>query len=146
LIRDLVPLSVSLPPYPTSTSGNPPNPGEIYLLQQSIPKTNTCKHLIKENRKQAYALMFGQCLPKLISKIKSSDSFASKDIDQDVVQLLLIVRGYYCQCNNHQQGTWALENAKHCVLVFYQGYDMSMMEYIENFKALVGVVETYGGA
>ncbi len=34
--------------------------------------------------------MFGQCSPELISKIKSSDSFANADLDQDVVQLLLI--------------------------------------------------------
>ncbi len=30
-IRDLVLPSMSLPPYPTRTSGNPPDPGEIYL-------------------------------------------------------------------------------------------------------------------
>ncbi len=145
-IRDLVFPSVSLPPYPTGSSGNPPDPGEIYLWQQSITKTNKRKLLIEENKKRAYGLVFGQCLPKLISKIKSSDSFASGDIDQDVVQLLFIVRGYCCQFDNHQQGTWALRNAKHRVLVFYQGYNMSMKEYIKNFKALVSVVETYGGA
>jgi hypothetical protein len=110
--------SMNLPPYPTGISGNPPNPGEIYLWQQSIIKTNKHKHLIEENKKQAYVLVFGQCLPKLISNIKSSDSFASTDVDQDVVQLLLIVRGYCCLFHNHQKGTWALENAKHRLLVF----------------------------
>jgi hypothetical protein len=32
------------------------------------------------------------------------------------------------------------------VSVFYQGYDMLTMEYIENFKALAGIIGTYGGA
>jgi hypothetical protein len=145
-IRDLVLPSVSLPPYPTGTSGNQPDPGEIYLWQQSITETNKRKLLIEENKMRAYALVFGQCLPELISKIKSSDCFASTDIDQDVVQLLLIVRGYCCQFDGHQQGTWALENAKNCVSVFYQGFDMWRMEDVENFKELVGVVETYGRA
>ncbi len=30
--------------------------------------------------------------------------------------------------------------------MFYQGYNISTTEYVENFKALVGVVKTYGGA
>jgi hypothetical protein len=92
----------------------------------------------------AIHLVFGQWLPELISKIKSLDNFASADIDQDAMHLLLIVRGYCCQFDDHQQGTWALENAKHRILVVYQGYNMSSMEYIKNFKALVGIVETYG--
>jgi hypothetical protein len=28
--------------------------------------------------------------------------------------------------------------------MFYQGYDMSTMEYVKNFKALVGIIKTYG--
>jgi hypothetical protein len=87
--------------------------------------------------------MFGQCLPRLISKIKSLDSFASADVDQDIVQLLLIVRGYCCHFDDHQWGTWALKNAKHCVSVVYQGYNMSTMENVENFKALISTVEIY---
>jgi hypothetical protein len=129
-IRDLVLPSMSLPPYPTGTSSNPPDPEEIYLWQQSITKMNTRKLLIKENKKRAYTLVFRQCLPELISKIKSLDSFMSADVDQDIVQLLLIVRGYCCQFDNHQKGTWALENVKHCILVFYQGYNMSTTEYV----------------
>ncbi len=53
-IRDLVLPSMSLPPYLTGTSINPPNPGEIYLWQRSITKTNKRKLLIEENKKRAY--------------------------------------------------------------------------------------------
>jgi hypothetical protein len=52
-IRDLVLPSMSLPPYPTGTRGNPPDPGAIYLWQQSINETNKRKLLIKENKKWA---------------------------------------------------------------------------------------------
>jgi hypothetical protein len=41
---------------------------------------------------------------------------------------------------------WALEQAKHQVSTYYQGHDTTNTEYVEHFKALVGVVETYGGA
>jgi hypothetical protein len=63
-----------------------------------------------------------------------------------VVQLLLIIRGYYCRFNNNQQSIYALESAKHRVSTCYQGYKVMIMEYMEHFKALVGVVDTNGGA
>jgi hypothetical protein len=62
------------------------------------------------------------------------------------VQLLLIIRGYCCSFNANQQSTFALEGAKHRVQVFIQGYNVTVTDYVEYFMALVGVVETYGGA
>ncbi len=38
-----------------------------------------------------------------------------------------------------------LESAKHRVSTYYQGYEVTITEYVEHFKALVGVVETYVG-
>ncbi len=123
-IRDLVLPIVTLPAYLVGTNGNPPDPGEIYLWQQSITEANKRRLLIEDYKKRAYTLVFGQCSSKLISKIKSFDSFARADLGQDIVQMLLIVRGYCCQFDDHQQGAWALENTKHRVSVFYQGYDL----------------------
>ncbi len=31
-------------------------------------------------------------------------------------------------------------------MIYYQGYDVTTTKYVEYFKALVGIVETYGGA
>ena len=36
--------------------------------------------------------------------------------------------------------------AKHRVATYYQAYEMTITEYVEFFMALVGVVETFGGA
>ena len=68
--------------------------------------------------------------------------------DQDIVQLLLVILGYCCRFDDHQQSTWALEQAKLRVSMsmYYKAHDMTNTEYVEHFKALVGVVETYGGA
>ncbi len=65
--------------------------------------------------------------------------------DQDVVQLLLVIRGYCCRFDDHQQSTWALEQAKHRVSTYYQAHDMTNTEYVEHFKGLIGIIETYGG-
>ena len=45
-----------------------------------------------------------------------------------------------------KNSTWALEQAKHKVSVYYQRHDTSNTDYIQFFQALVGVVEAYGGA
>ncbi len=66
--------------------------------------------------------------------------------DQDIVQLLLVIRVYCCRFNDHQQSTYALKQAKHRVSTFYQAHNVTNTEYVEHFKALAGVVETYRGA
>ena len=68
------------------------------------------------------------------------------EADQDVVQLLLVIQVYCCRFNNHQQRTYALDQAKHRVSTYYQAHDVTNTEYVEHFKALVSVVETHGGA
>ncbi len=40
----------------------------------------------------------------------------------------------------------ALEHARHQVSMYYQGHDVTNTEYVDHFKALAGVVETYRGA
>ena len=102
---------------------------------------------MKKNKKRAYALVLGQCSPDLESKIKGADAYTQADGNQDVVQLLKIIRGHCCKFNENQQSTYELESAKHCVVTYYQAYETTITKYVEFFKAfLVGVVETSGGA
>lgn len=122
------------------------DPGELYIWQQKVQATEKRQNLLEENVKRAYALVLGECLPEMVNKLKASNKYAMADADQDVVKLLLIVRGYCCRFDDHQQSTWALQGAKKQLELYYQGYDTDTTEYAENFMALVGVVETYGGA
>ena len=68
---------------------------------------------LKENKKRTYLLVIGQCPPDLDSKLQGSAAFLQAEADQDVVQLLLVIQGYCCRFDNHQQSMWALEQAKH---------------------------------
>ena len=70
---------------------------------------------LEENKKRVYALVIGQCSSNLDSKLQESAAFAQAEADQDAVQLLLVIQGYYCRFDDHQQSTWALEQAKHQV-------------------------------
>ncbi len=101
---------------------------------------------LKENKKRAYTLVMGQCSTKLERKFQGLSGYKAANKDQDVVALLLIIPGQCCHFNDHQQGTWALKQAKHHVSSFYQKYDMTNTDYAEYFKVLVGEVETNRGA
>jgi hypothetical protein len=119
--------------------------GELVLVSACL----TVSPLITKGQahtQRAYALMLGQCLPKLISKIQGVGTYIQANQDQDIIQLLVIIQGYCCSFDNHRQSTNVLKGAKHRESIYYQGYDVTTTEYVEHFKALVGVVETYGGA
>jgi hypothetical protein len=70
---------------------------------------------LEENKKHTYALVIGQCSSNLDSKLQGSTAFAQAKADQDVVQLLLVIRGYCCHFDDHQQSMWAFEQANHQV-------------------------------
>ena len=81
-------------------------------------------------------------MSELDSKIKGLDVNAQAGPDQDVVQLLAIIRGYCYGFEGHQQSNYALGSAKHRLPIFYQSYEASTTECVEHFKALVGVRST----
>jgi hypothetical protein len=72
--------------------------------------------------------------------------FAQSEANQDVVQLFLVIQGYCCRFEDHQQSMWALKQAKHRVSMYYQAHDVTNTEYVDHFKALIGVFKTYRGA
>ncbi len=85
----------------------------MYIWQQDVAAVK--KHIaqLEENKKRVYALVIGQCSPNLDSKLQGSAAFAQAKADQDVVQLLLVIQRYCCRFDDHQQSTYALEQAKH---------------------------------
>jgi hypothetical protein len=146
-MRTLMLKDITLPPYPKPKPGATTlEDGEAFLWQQEVTEKKKAIVKANDNKNRAYALVLGQCSPELTSKVKASNKFASASNDQDVVELLKIIRGLCCDFDEKQQVTWGLEQAKHRVATFYQTYTMSNTEYIQFFTALVGVVETYGGA
>ncbi len=71
-IRDLHLPTITIPPYPAT---NPVHPGEVFLWQQDVTEAKKRKALLEENMKRAYALVLGQCLSELDSKIKGADAY-----------------------------------------------------------------------
>mgnify|MGYP006166379963 FL=1 len=141
-MRELVAPSVTMPVFPAD-----PNDQEaLQIWKEELREKRTQSVQIEESKKRAYALVMGQCSPDLVSKIRGSGTYTTVNASHDVVELLRLVRGYCCDFGAGQQSTWALEQAKHKVSVYYQRHDVSNTDYVQFFQALVGVVETYGGA
>jgi len=139
--------TLQVPEYPKAKAGETVvDPGDVYIWQQDVAAVKKKIVQLEDNKKRAYALVIGQCSSDLNSKLQGSAAFVQAEADQDVVQLLLVIRGYCCCFDDHQQSTYTLEQAKHRVSTYYQAHDVTNTEYVENFKALIGVVEMYGGA
>ena len=69
----------------------------MFLWQQDVQEAKKRITLLMENKKRAYALILGQCLVELGSKIKGLDQYVQADAEQDGVQLLArIIQGYCC--------------------------------------------------
>ncbi len=147
-IKELSLPSLQIPGFHKARTGETVvNPVDIYLWQQVAAAVKKQTVQLKKNKKHVYMLVIGQCLPKdLGSKLQGYATFVQAKADQDIVQLILVIQGYCCRFDDHQQSTWALKQAKHQVSTYYQGHNVTNTEYVEHFKALVGVVETYGGA
>jgi hypothetical protein len=141
-MRDLVAPTVTMPTYPA----DPNDQEKIQIWKEELREKWTQVIQIEESTKRANALVMGQCSPALVSKIRGATSYATVNGAQDVVELLRLIHGICCDFGAGQQSTWALEQAKHRVSVYYQRHDVSNTDYIQFFQALASVVETYGGA
>ncbi len=141
-IRDIILPTIIIPNYPIPVTGMVIDKRVKYIWQQEVQEAMKRIMLLNKNKKQAYALVFGQSLPELISKIQGTGAYIQANQDQDVIQLLIIIRRFCCSFEDHQQSTYVLEGAKHRVLIYYR-YDATTTKYVEHFKELVDVVETY---
>jgi hypothetical protein len=160
-IRDLQTPALVLPAEPTGTpavaadpnavppilaqAAIPPTRAEIFMWEQDFKRTGDKIHQYEENCERAYALVWGQCSPELRNKLKSAPNYAAISGTQDVVQLLILIRGFCCAFDDQCQGTWSLQQAKKKAFLYVQKPGMANADYMEEFMAIIGVVETYGG-
>jgi hypothetical protein len=118
-IRNMILPVIAVPSYPSSIPGTTEVNAEAeFIRQQEVQEAMKRIALVNENKKQVYALVFGQCSPELVSKIQGSGTTYVQAIDQGIVQLLTIIRGYCCSFDDHQQSTFALNGAKHHVSTY----------------------------
>ncbi len=115
-MKTIIATIIVLPSMPASGASN----AKTFVWKEEYKEAKKKKNALEANNKKAFPLIYGQCSPKLVSKIKASNLWEQANKDQDVVQLLKIIRGYCCKFDEHQQNTWGLIAAKLRVSTFYQ--------------------------
>ncbi len=74
-IRELSLPMIPIANYPTANLWAMINPGEVFLWQQDIQEAKKRSFLLIDNKKRVYALVLGQCLAELDSKIKGLNAY-----------------------------------------------------------------------
>jgi hypothetical protein len=107
-IKDLSLPTLQVPGYPKAKAGETVvDPGGVYIWQQDVAAVKKQIVQLEENKKNAYALVIGQCSPDLDSKLQGSAAFVQAETDQDFVQLLLVIRGYYLWNTSRPRSAWS---------------------------------------
>ena len=145
-IKSMVAAKIDLPAPPTPSADPNDDRSKMVMWELEYKEAMKKKYELEENNKKAYALVYSQCSPKLISKIQGSSMWEEADKEQDVVKLMVIIQGFCCEFDEHQQSVWGLVAAKLRVSTYYQTNGQSNDEYCKNLMAMVKTVETFGGA
>jgi hypothetical protein len=104
------------------------------------------KDQFKDNESKAWALIHDQCAPELKNKLEGTNGFAKAREDNDVVNLLIMIRSYCCQFDSLNDEYISIVGALKKLFFFYQKPEQSNSDFHEDFMALVEVIEEYGGA
>lgn len=158
---DLRAPNLTLPPIPTGTPAVlgdhntvlpiparpavPPTAAYLFIWQEEYQTAKKNVEQYEENKQRSCALVWGQCLPDLRNKIKMAANYSAVSIAQDVVQLMLLIRGFCCSFDDQRQGTWALQQGKKKSYLHIQREGVSNTDDMKEFVANIMVVETHGG-
>ena len=68
----------------------------------------------KENKAKLFAVIYGQCTPKMVAGLKSRDGFKEKESTKDVVWLMEVVNKLSVEINEYEnEAVTAYDATKH---------------------------------
>jgi hypothetical protein len=98
------------------------------------------KDKYKDNESNTWALVYRQCSPELKNKLEGTSGYDKAKADNDVVNLLIMIRGYCCQFDTLNDKYMSIVKSLKNLL------EQSNSEFHNDFMALIEVIEEYGGA
>jgi hypothetical protein len=102
------------------------------------------KDIYKDNESIGWALVYDQCMPELMNKLEGTSGYDSAKKD-DVVEFLIMIRGYCCQFDSLYDEYLSIVGAIKILLYYFQKPIQSNSDYHEDFMAMVEVIEEYEG-
>ncbi len=70
-----------------------------FAWKKDYKGTKYQKDKYKNNKLNAWALVYGQCSPEFKNKLEGTSGYDSAKADNNMVKLLTMIRGYCCQFN-----------------------------------------------
>lgn len=143
-------LTINIPPplAPSINSAGIPVPVsyvDFYLWKWEHTKAQDHKDEYDKHMKSAYTLIFHQCSHALKTELEASDAFDKIRSNQDVLALLILIKGFCCSFDVKTQGMMAtVEAHKHAYLCF-QADGIDNQTYHHEFIAHIETLESYGG-
>ena len=90
--------------------------------------------------------MYNQCSHELRVKLKVTSGYSSSKCDNNVIALLMMIKGYCCQFNALNDEYVTIVGAIKNLLYFSQKPSQSIADYHKDFLTLVEVIKEYRGA
>ncbi|CAB9514293.1 expressed unknown protein [Seminavis robusta] len=115
------------------------------IFKQEVSAFVKGRDKLKENRQNAFSLIWGQCSDNIRTKVKSSTSFDKLSAEADVIGLLQGVRTVMLQFQTRKYQPLAILESKRRVINFRQG-KLTVGEYYRLFKQKVEATEHNGGS
>ena len=78
---------------------------------------------LQQDTPKGYATALKMCTPILVTKLEGENGYAQVRSDQDVVGVILLIRGIFCEYDNERQDTYAIiQDKKHVTLLWQPKY------------------------
>ena len=97
----------------------------------------------KKNFKTVYPLILGQCLPTLGAQLEGTKSYKKINKEQDLIELLKLIRGLHCCHDLNNDKTYAIFSLLKNLFYVYQKLVEPNDEYLKEFKARVESMDDY---
>jgi hypothetical protein len=117
-----------------------------FALREDYKEMKQCIAKYKENKSNAWALIYDQCMVELKNRIEGTAGYDKAKNNNNVVNLLAMIHGYCCQFDTLNDEYFGLVKVFKNLFFFYQKEGQSNADYHEDFLALTEVIEEYGGA
>eukprot|EP00957_Ditylum_brightwellii_P087732 6680616-Ditylum_brightwellii.AAC.1 len=92
--------------------------------------------ILKEVKKQAYVLLWGQCSKATQKKLRTQEDFATVEDKEDVIGLLKCIKAAIFQFNNQKDMYMAIADSIQNFWSFYQGKDMNNAAFLNKYQSL----------
>jgi hypothetical protein len=98
-----------------------------------------------EAKPKAFQLILAHCHPEVKERIENTNHWTQVETDQDVIELLWLIRNVVYKHKEVKQGTMSFVEEYIQYFLAFQKETESLSKYLKNRRSLVDIIDTFGG-